>query len=53
MAVSGLVAVKLLVSPYSYFLGSLFIVASAYFAYKELDNRLDFKTIITEYRNRH
>ena len=47
LALVCLLAVKLLPSPFSYTVGSLFIVASAYFAYKELDKRLDIKSLIT------
>lgn len=52
LAVACLVVVKQFGSPFSYTVGSLFIVTSAYFAYKELDKRLDLKTIFSEYRNR-
>ncbi|MDY0279164.1 MAG: O-antigen translocase [Salinivirgaceae bacterium] len=52
LALSCLIVVKLLGSPYSYIVGSLFIVASAYFAYKELDKRLDIKSVISGIKNR-
>lgn len=50
MAISCLIVVKVFIDPYSYIIGSLFICASTYLTYKELDKRLDFKTIITDYR---
>ena len=52
LAVACLVVVKLLSSPYSYLVGSLFIAASSYFAYKELDKRLDIKSVISGIKNR-
>jgi len=44
--------VKTIGSPYSYPVGSLFILASTYFAYKELDKRLDIKTIVASIKDR-
>lgn len=35
---------KLLSAPYSYYLGSIFIVLSIYYSYKGLDKRIDLKT---------
>jgi O-antigen/teichoic acid export membrane protein len=52
LAVACLVIVKVLGSPFSYIIGSLFIVVSASFAYKELDKRLDLKSIILGIKNR-
>lgn len=47
LAVVCLVVVKLLSNPFSYIVGSVFIVTSIYFAFKELDKRLDMKLIIS------
>lgn len=44
--------VKFFGSPYSYVLGSVLIFISAYFAYKELDKRLDLKSIVVSVKNR-
>lgn len=44
--------VKLLGSPYSYIIGSLLIAVSAFYAYKELDKRLDMKAIIVSIKYR-
>lgn len=52
LAVFCLVLVKLLGSPFSYIVGSLFIVASSYFAYKELDKRLDLKSLFSGIKNK-
>lgn len=52
MAVLCFVVVKLFISPYSYAIGSLFVVLSIYFAYKELDKRIDVKSIILSLKNR-
>ena len=52
LAVACLVIVKVLGSPFSYIVGSLFIAVSAYFAFKELDKRLDLKSIFSGIKNR-
>lgn len=52
LAAACLVVVKLFSSPLSYIVGSFFIVASVYLAYKELDKRLDLKSVITVMKNR-
>ena len=52
LAVICLVLVKLLSNPYSYIVGSLFIIASVYMAYKELDKRLDLKAVYIGLKNR-
>lgn len=44
--------VKLIGSPYSYAIGSVFIAVSAWFAYKELDKRLDMKSIFASIKNK-
>lgn len=49
LAVSCLFLVKALSNPYSYIVGSLFIIASTYFAYKELDKRIGIKQVLTRY----
>ena len=45
LAISCLSLVKLLESPYSYIFGSLIICISGFYAYKELDKRMDIKSI--------
>ena len=52
LAVTCLVLVKLLSNPYSYIIGSLFIVVSIYFAYKELDKRLQLTDLINKINNK-
>jgi O-antigen/teichoic acid export membrane protein len=52
LAIVCLVVVKILPSPFSYIVGSHFIIASSYFAYKELDRRLDIKAVISDIKNR-
>lgn len=52
LAVACLAVVKLFSSPFTYIVGSLLIVVSAYFAYKDLDKRLDLKSVITGIKNR-
>jgi len=52
LAIGCFIVVKLLGSPYSYLIGSLIIFVSAWFAYKELDKRLDMKSIIVSIKNR-
>lgn len=47
-----LIVVKLLGSPYSYVIGSLIILVSAFYSYRELDKRLDIKSIILSIKNR-
>jgi O-antigen/teichoic acid export membrane protein len=52
LAVTCFVVVVLIGNPYSYAIGSLFIIVSSYYSYKELDKRLDVSTIITALKNR-
>lgn len=52
LACAGFVVVKLMDSPYSYGVGSLLILVSAWVAYKELDKRLDMKSIFASIKNR-
>jgi len=52
LAVACLIVVKLLSNPFSYIVGSLFIIASTYFAYKELDKRLDLKSVINNLKSK-
>jgi len=45
LAIGCLSLVKLLGDPYSYIFGSLIIIISSLYAYKELDKRMDIKSI--------
>lgn len=46
LAIACLAVVKVLYTPYSYIIGSLFIIVSVLFAYKELDKRLGLAVLI-------
>lgn len=52
LAVTCLSLVKLLDSPYSYIFGSLIIIISSLHSYKELDKRLDLKSILIGFRKK-
>lgn len=52
LAIICFAVVKIVGSPYSYPIGSFIIIVSTFYAYKELDKRLDFKSIITTFKNR-
>ncbi len=52
LAIGCFIVVKLVASPYSYPIGLLIIFVSACFAFKELDKRLDMKSIIVSIKNR-
>ncbi|MCA1919184.1 MAG: oligosaccharide flippase family protein, partial [Flavobacterium piscis] len=52
LAFTGFLVVKLLGSPYSYGIGLLLILISAWFSFKELDKRLDVKGIFNSIKNR-
>jgi O-antigen/teichoic acid export membrane protein len=52
LAIVCFAVVKLIGNPYSFALGSVFIAVSAWLAYKELDKRLDMKSIILVFKNR-
>ncbi len=52
LAIGCLSVVKLLDSPYSYVFGSLIIGISGFYAYKELDKRMDIKSIFTGFKNK-
>ncbi|GCD78816.1 O-antigen translocase [Schleiferia thermophila] len=49
LAFTGFMVVKLLGSPYSYSIGLLLILISAWFSFKELDKRLELKSILTKH----
>lgn len=51
-AIGCLSLVKLLRSPYSYILGSLIILLSILHAYRELDKRMDIKSIFAGIKNK-
>lgn len=50
LATGCLIVVKVCESPYSYVIGLFLIVISAYFAFYELDKRLDLKSLINNLR---
>ena len=52
LALGCLICIKLIAGPYSYLVGSVFIVASALYALRELDKRLDLKTIVISIKSR-
>ncbi len=52
LAISCLILVKLFDSPYSYIFGSLIICTSGFYAYKELDKRMDIKSIFVGIKNK-
>lgn len=52
LAIGCLIVVKLLGNPYSYILGTLIICISAFYAYKELDKRMDIKSIFAGIKNK-
>ncbi len=52
MAAGCLSMVKLLSAPYSYILGCLVICLSGYFAYIQLDKRMDLKSIFAGIKNK-
>jgi O-antigen/teichoic acid export membrane protein len=43
-------AVKFIDSPYQYILGSILILLSALYSFKELDKRINFKSVIVKYK---
>lgn len=49
LALSCFVSVKLVDKPYSYVVGSIFILSSAYFSYIELDKRIGIKHTINNF----
>jgi O-antigen/teichoic acid export membrane protein len=51
VAIGCFIAVKLLISPYSYGVGLFLIIISFMHAYNELDNRLDLKNLLNRFRN--
>lgn len=52
LAITCLVAVKLLISPYSYIFGFILIALSSFFSYRELDKRLGIKSIFSDIKSR-
>ena len=49
-AVTCFSVVKFLPNPYHYFAGSVFIIASAIYSFRELDKRMDLRSIIKKFR---
>lgn len=52
LAVACLSTTKIAEKPYTFIIGSFFIIASVYLSYKELDKRLNIKAIFTEIKNK-
>jgi O-antigen/teichoic acid export membrane protein len=52
LVISCFILVRIVESPFSYFVGIILIVISAFFAFKELDKRLDIKSIIISLKTR-
>jgi O-antigen/teichoic acid export membrane protein len=51
LAVSCLVVVKSMASPYSYLIGSIFIAVSGWMAYRGLDKRLEIKALWARFKS--
>lgn len=52
LAITCFLIVKLVANPYNYFIGSLLIILSALHAFRELDKRIDIKSIFIAIKNR-
>lgn len=52
LAVGCFIIVKFIDKPYSYFIGSIFVLLSAWHSYVELDQRLGLKKIIANFLNK-
>jgi O-antigen/teichoic acid export membrane protein len=52
LALASFLVVKLLNSTFTYSFGSMFIIVSAIYTYKELDKRMDIKSIVASLRSR-
>jgi O-antigen/teichoic acid export membrane protein len=48
LAIGGFVVAKLINNPHSYFIGTVVILTSTYYSYKELDKRLDVKELFNK-----
>jgi hypothetical protein len=53
LAISCFVIVKIINKPYSFILGVVLILISAWFSYTELDKRLGLKTMFANFRNKY
>jgi len=49
LALGSLIAVKLLSNPYPYFIGVILIAISTWYSFKELDKRLNLKSLLHSY----
>jgi hypothetical protein len=52
IAIGCFLIVKLIIAPYSYLIGSVFVVASIVFSLYELNKRLDLKHILIVYKEK-
>jgi O-antigen/teichoic acid export membrane protein len=52
IGISCFILMKLVEAPYSYFLGIFFILLSSLYSIKELDKRMDIKSILTKFKNK-
>ncbi len=52
LAVAGFIVVRYISSPYSYIIGTILILFSTYFSYRELDKRIGMKSFVANLRNR-
>jgi len=52
LAVASFLSVKFLCHPYPYFLGTVLILISSWYSWKELDKRLGLKTLFQNIKNR-
>jgi O-antigen/teichoic acid export membrane protein len=52
LAVSSFVVIKFVSKPYSYFIGIILILLSFYYSYRELDKRINMKSLMVNIRNR-
>jgi len=46
------IIIKFFSAPYSYIVGVLLIMISSWYSFKELDNRMDLKSILTKYKGK-
>lgn len=52
LAILSFLVMKNIESPYSYLIGAFFIATSIYYALKELDKRMDIKSIFIAIKNK-
>ena len=51
LAMAGFLVIKFMIQPYTYLIGIVFIIASAWFSILELDKRLGLKHILIDMKN--